>query len=160
MSSILRKWVENLPIRAQGTLLTIVRCCDVAPKNLLHIDEERFGCSTSDSSAERQLHAFLRWVILVPADTREVDIPGAWFRSRIPDSWKPSQFGHYPLHWYMHLMHAYEVVAYLHEDGWIKDEAMTVYCRLVSNLHLKIETKEEMLERLIIDRIAAKEVVS
>src|SRR3954454_21414152 len=104
MTSVLQPWVAELPLRAQGTLLTGIRGCDLAPKMLSSIDEAH-GCSTGECSAERHLVAFLRYCVLVPADIREVDIPGAWFQSDPPTDWKPSQFGHYPLHWFSHLMH-------------------------------------------------------
>jgi hypothetical protein len=158
MNSVLQDWVMELPLREQGTLLTGVRGCDVAPKNPITIVEEN-GCSTGEDTAERKLSAFLRWCILNPADPREVDYPGAWFSSTLSD-WKPSQLGHYPLHWYSHLMHCYEVVAYRHPSGAVRDKAFVVYVRLVRNLHLNIETIGEMIERLSEDRVAKGQIVS
>ncbi|TIX63300.1 MAG: hypothetical protein E5V25_20780 [Mesorhizobium sp.] len=159
MKSVLQDWVMQLPLRAQGTLLTGIRGCDLAPKNPACIDE-RYGCSTGESSPERHLVAFLRFCTLNAADAREVDVPGAWFQSRPPANWKPSQFGHYPEHWYAHIMHCFEVVGYCHPDTKLGDLAFAIYSRLVRNLHLNIETKQEMLERLCEDRIASGEVVS
>lgn len=159
MGSVLQDWVMRLPLRAQGTLLTGVRGCDLAPKNPVCIDE-RYGCSTGEATAERQLVAFLRFCILNPADAREVDVPGAWFSSKPPAKWKPSQFGHYPQHWYSHLLHCFEVVGYTHPDDDLRGEAEAIYRRLVSNLHLNVETAEEMLERLEEDRIERGTVVS
>lgn len=157
--SVLQDWVMALPLRAQGTLLTGVRGCDLAPKNPRCIDE-RYGCSTGEESAERGLTAFLRYCFMVPADEREVDIPGAFFSSRPPENWKPSQFGQYPEHWYAHVMHCFEVVGYCHPNWIIADKARGIYERLVRNLHLNPETKEQMLERLTEDRLANDTVVS
>lgn len=159
MQSVLQSWVMSLPLREQGTLLTGFRGCDLAPKNLSSINE-RYGCSTGECSAERELSAFLRWCCLNPADKREVDIPGAWFRSTPPLNWKPSQFGHYPQHWYAHIMHCFEVVGYRHPNPKTSGDALTIYKRLVRNLHLNPETKAEMINRLSEDRIAIGEVVS
>ena len=159
MKSVLQNWVMDLPLREQGTLLTGVRGCDVAPKNPL-TNTERYGCSTGDDTAERGLTAFLRWCILNPADDREVDIPGAFFQSAPPGKWKPSQFGHYPQHWYAHVMHCFEVVAYRHPDGAVKNKAYSIYERLVRNLHLNVETAPQMIERLSEDRIKVGNVVS
>lgn len=159
MSSVLQNWVMELPLRAQGTLLTGIRGCDVAPKNPL-TNQEKYGCSTGEDTPERGLTAFLRYCVMHPADPREVDIPGAFFQSKPPSKWKPSQFGHFPQHWYAHIMHCYEVVAYQHPDFDIRQIAYGVYGRLVTNLHLNVETKAEMLERLTEDRIAADTVVS
>lgn len=159
MTSVLQNWVMDLPLRAQGTLLTGVRGGDLTPKSPPCIDE-RYGCSTGGGSAERHLQAFLRFCILNPVDHREVDIPGAWFQSTPPDSWKPSQFGHYPLHWYSHLMHSFEVVAYLSPFADQRAAALNIYNRLARNFHLNPETHDQMLERLTEDRIASGEVVS
>lgn len=160
MPSVLQPWVMELPLRAQGTLLTGYRGCDLAPKFPGSIDE-RYGCSTGENTVERQLVAYLRFLTLVPADPREVDVPGAWFQSKPPAQWKPSQLGHYPLHWYSHLMHCFEVVGYLRpiEDEHT-DRALGIYMRLTRALHLNPETKEQLYERLTVDRIKTGEVVS
>jgi hypothetical protein len=159
MKSVLQDWVMRLPLREQGTLLTGVRGCDFAPKNPVS-NIERYGCSTGEDTAERGLTAFLRWCVMNPADPREVNIPGAFFQSKPPCNWKPSQFGHYPLHWYSHVMHCFEVVGYRHPDAGTAVVAENIYFRLVRNLHLKPETRAEMIERLSEDRIATGTVVS
>lgn len=158
MTSVLQDWVMELPLRAQGTLLTGVRGGDSAPKMPSTIDE-RYGCSTGECSPERQLHAFLRYCTLVPADEREVDVPGAWFQSKPPADWKPSAFGHYPLHWYSHLMHCFQVVAYYRGDI-LAVQARDIYERLAHGLHLNPESDEQLVERLTEDRIATGTVVS
>jgi len=159
-TSVLQPWVMKLPLRAQGTLLTGFRGCDLAPKNPVSIDE-KYGCSTGEDTVERQLVAYLRFCTIVAADAREIDVPGAWFKSSPPAKWKPSQLSHYPLHWYGHLMHCFEVVGYLREpDDEHKDRALGIYIRMAEAMHLKHETREEMLKRLTEDRIAKGEVVS
>lgn len=159
MPSVLQEWVMELPLRAQGTLLTGMRGCDLAPKNPVCIDE-RYGCSTGEATAERELAAFLRYCVLVPADVRELDVPGAWFKSSPPANWKPSQFGHYPLHWFSHIMHCFEVVGFRHPDEKIANTAWGIYERMVHSLHLRPEKAWEMEERLTEDRIEAGTVVS
>lgn len=158
-TSVLQDWVMELQLREQGTLLTGIRGCDLAPKHPPTIDEAH-GCSTGECSPERHLSAFLRYCVLNPADPREVDIPGAWFQSTPPMDWKPSALGHYPLHWYSHLMHCYEIVGYRHPEGVTAEMAFGVYARLVRNLHLNPETMGQMVRRLSEDRIASGEVVS
>lgn len=155
---VVQSWVDALPRRAQGTLMTGIRGCDTAPKNPLTIVEQA-GCSTGEDTAERRLSAFLRFCVLNPCDPREVDHPGGWFRSA-PGEFKPSQFGHYPLHWYSHLMHCFEVVGYYHPDTEVSLQARAVYRRLAKNLHLTPETKPEMVARLTEDRVASGAIVS
>ena len=98
---------------------------------------DRYESSTGEESPERGLTAFLRWAIMVPADPREVDIPGAFMRCTIPTGWKPSQFGHYPEHWYSHIMHCFEVIGYCHPDADVAARSLAVYHRFVRNLHLE-----------------------
>jgi hypothetical protein len=91
--SVMQDWTTKIPLRAQGTLLTCVRGCDLTPKFPL-------------DSPERQLVGMLRHAFLVPADPREVGIePGAFFQNATPaeiDRWRTttkfSAFGHYPQH--------------------------------------------------------------
>lgn len=142
----------ELPLREQGTLLTGVRGCDLAPKPG---DPVHF-------MPERSLVGFLRWCVMNPHDPREVDILGAFFQSAPPanSTWKPSQFGHYPQHWYSHLMHCFEVVGYRHPDENTRRVAYSIYVRFVDNMHLRPEPFDAMVNRLGEDRIASGEVVS
>ncbi len=152
MSSVLQGWVVDLPLREQGTLLTAVRGCD---------DEPKLWTATGIAdSPGRRLTAFIRWCFMNPADIREVDIPGAFFQSTPPSPFKPSEFGHLPQHWYAHAMHALEVVAYRHPAGEVRSRAYDLYRAMVHNLHLRVEDKGTMIERLSEDRIATGSVVS
>lgn len=159
MTSVLQSWVAELPLRAQGTLLTGIRGCDLAPKNPLCNDPDDRGCSTGESTPERQLSAYLRWCCLNTPDPREIDVPGAWIQSTTP-VFKPSQLGHYPMHWVSHIMHCYEVVGYTHPDEDVREAALRVYVRIVHGLHLRAERYDDMMERFTEDRFAKGEVVS
>lgn len=149
MTSWLRPWVMELNLREQGTLVTGVRGCDLAPK--LPLD-----------SIERQLTSYLRWLVGVPFDEREVDsTPGCFMRAMPPSrEWKPSELEHYPLHWYVHLMHAYEIVAYRHPEYAHSLYCRDIYFKLVHGLHLNPELMEQMTARLSEDRIQTGEIVS
>ena len=148
MKSVLQDWVMELPLREQGTLLTCVRGCDLTPK--LPLD-----------SMERQLVGALRYAFMNPHDPREVDFaPGSFFKSTPPKEFRPSQLGHYPLHWVTHVMHAAEVIAYRHPDEWIRGRWFVIYVDIVRSLHLNVESKEEMIARLSEDRVASGAVVS
>jgi hypothetical protein len=143
----------ELPLREQGTLLTAVRGCDDEPKT--------WTSRGVAYSPGRRLTAFIRWCFMNPADEREVDLEeGAFFQSKPPDPFKPSEFGHLPQHWYAHAMHALEVVAYRHPDFAVAREATVLYLLMVNNLHLRVETREQMISRLSEDRIESGTVVS
>lgn len=150
--SVLQDWVMALPLREQGTLLTAVRGCDDEPK--------RWTSRGVSESPGRRLTAFIRCCFMNPADPREVDIHGAFFQSRPPDPFKPSEFGHLPQHWYSHAMHALEVVGYRHPDSHTRVAAFRLYSAMVHNLHLNIESPAAFEARLSEDRIASGTVVS
>lgn len=144
---VIKDWVFDVPRRGQGTLMTGIRGCDVVPKEPL-------------DSTERKLVAYLRWCVMNPADEREVDVPGAFFCSTPPEGWKPSELGHYPLHWYSHVMHCYEVVAYYHPEASVSNEAMDIYRKMALSMHLNVETLSQLHERLTEDRVKAGTIVS
>lgn len=104
--------------------------------------------------------AFLRYCFMNPADPREVDIPGSFFLSTPPPLWKPSQWGHYPLHWFSHVMHCFEIIGRCHPDSEVAGMAMEIYYRMVASLHLNPEGRLEMFNRLDEDRIANGTVVT
>lgn len=148
----------ELPLREQGTLLTAVRGCDVAAK----YNEEGGVVDTP----ERRLTGWIRWSFMNPADPREVDIPGAFFQS-VPPGWRyegdrfiASAFGHYPLHWVSHVMHALKVISVRHPNPETCARAETMYLDLVTMLHLNPERDIEMIQRLSRERYGTDEVVS
>ena len=146
MRSVLQDWVMELPLREQGTLLTCVRGCDEQPKEY-------------DAPA-RRLTAWLRWCFMNPHDPREVNIRGAFFSSEAPIDIRGSEFGHLPQHWYAHVLHAVEVIAYRSPDNFVRKDALTIYKALVRNMHLALELPNEMSARLSEDRIANGQGVS
>ena len=147
MTSVLQPWVMELPLRYQGTLLAGLRGCDAVPKQPY-------------DSTPRQLVAYLRYVAMIPADPREVGVPGAYMQYDPPYDWKPSDLGHLPEHFYSHLMHAFEVVGYECPHPETKANCELIYLRMVENLHLLPESAERMRQRLTEDRIKSGTVVS
>lgn len=153
MRSVLQDWVMELPLREQGTLLTCVSGCDDEPK--------QWSSRGVAYSPGRRLTAYLRWCFMNPADPREVDYEeGAFFMSTPPEPFHPSDFGHLPLHWYTHAMHALEVIAVRHPDERVSIIAYGLYSKMVHALHLNTETQQQMINRLSEDRIATGTVVS
>ena len=153
MNSVLQDWVMKLPLRHQGTLLTAVRGCDFETKQWSSI-----GVAYSSG---RRITAFVRYCFMNPADCREIDAEeGAFFMSTPPTSFKPSEFGHLPEHWYAHIMHALEIIGYKHPNLQLRAVADSLYRKMVGNLHLNPETEQQMDSRLTEDRILKGTVVS
>lgn len=145
--SVLQDWVMKLGLREQGTLMTAVRGCDLTPK--LPLD-----------SQERTLTAFIRYSIMNAFDYREIDSEaGCFMQTRIPEDFRASNFGHYPLHYVMHLIHAMEIIGYRCPDGDRSRQAMHVYGKFVRSFHLFPESLSVMQERLSEDRIANNNIV-
>ncbi|MEJ0094509.1 MAG: hypothetical protein WDN46_14055 [Methylocella sp.] len=59
-----------------------------------------------------------------------------------------------PHHWYMHYMHAAEIIGYKHPDHRIAQFWRGVYERMVHALHLYPETEAQLDERLCDSREA------
>lgn len=146
--SYLRDWVSALPLRHQGTLMTAMRGCDLAPKNPL-------------DSPERRLTAAIRYAAGNPCDPREVDsTKGCFMLSEPPMDLKPSSLEHYPHHWVIHVMHACEVIGYCHPDPAVRAKWTPLYLRFCESLHVNAETSDQMHARLTEDRIANGNIVS
>lgn len=153
MKSVLQDWVMELPLREQGTLLTAVRGCDSEPKI--------WSSQGVAYSPGRRLTAWIRYCFMNPADPREVDYAeGSFFQSKPPIPFKPSEFGHLPQHWYSHVMHALEIIAYRHKNVLTANCAFGLYHAMARNLHLHIEHRDDMIQRLSEDRIKHNNVVS
>lgn len=145
--SVLKDWVCNLPLREQGTLLTAIRGCDLTPKFPLE-------------SIERTITAFVRCAVMNPFDEREIDREiGCFMQTKLPENWKASTFGHYPLHYVMHLVHSLEIIGYRCPDIEFSEQALRAYQKFVKSFHLNFETEAEMEERLSEDRIVKASVV-
>lgn len=148
--SVLQDWVMELPRRHQGVLLTAIRSCDLSPKPF----------DPMETTTDRQLTAYVRWLILVPADEREPGLAGAFMQMTPPAKWKPSEFGHYPQHWLSHTMHALQICGHYHPENKHAAWCLNAYKRIANGMHLQIEGKDLMDVRLTEDRIAKGNVVS
>lgn len=101
--SILQPWVEELPLRMQGVLMSAVRGCDTAPRHdtskiLQRIyRSEILECSCGDPQKSVSY--------ILPAD-----VPTTVRRMNefLEDC------DHYPAHFVLHVVHAAEILGYYH----------------------------------------------
>lgn len=153
MPSILKDWVQELGLRHQGTLLTIIRGCDTAPKN----DPSKL---------------FTRCVrdVLLNAHCGDA-AKAATFIERVPTGMVFDRFDafrkncdHYPHHYVMHMIHAIGIIGYKMPDQvmWLEDiddDSSAVqmwlhfYRKLCKGLHMNPETEEQLDERLEADEL-------
>lgn len=145
---IVQDWVLRLPGRAQGGLIVATRGCDLTPKFPL-------------DGVERVLVSRIRGMVMNHVDPREIDAePGCFMTTGGAPKFKVSALGHYPNHWVMHVMHAVEIIGYLHPDSAVAFDWLCLYKDFCHSLHVNPETKEEMLDRLCEDRIKKGTIVS
>lgn len=148
MASVLQDWTMELPLREQGVLLTAVRGADNGPK------EWGPDGQVIDTPA-RQLTGWIRWAFMVPHDPREVGKVGSFMLDQPPIPLKPSAFGHLPLHFYSHALHALQVIGVRHPDDKTRWLAGHMYGVMVEGLHLRPEPDQAMIDRLSEDRVAS-----
>jgi hypothetical protein len=155
VTGVMQEWTQRIPLRAQGTLLTGIRGCDLAPKDSDHLN-----------SLERHLSAYLRHTFLNPADPREVESQsGCWFRAipPLPEygfEFRVSSLMHYPMHWISHLMHCFEVVAYYHPFSPVRRDCFQIYQTFCEALHCYPESPNQAFVRFTEDRIKRGNIVS
>jgi len=157
---VLRPWVRQLPLRCQGSLLTAIRGCDVAEKE----------------DKAKDLNRMIRRATLNPADVRETAAAGGFFgfdAERLVESTKGllHSLDHYPLHYIMHLTHACEIIGYAGCPSFrhvreinetvsmpalvVSQFFLEVYRDICFTLHVNPETREQLLDRLTLDRWSA-----
>lgn len=151
MNSI-QDWVTQLTIMQQSVLLCAVRGPDGFAK---------------DHPCKPLLRWYRRCILISAFDGRALTTPyepgGGSFTGPSYDVNNPGNFitemekvvdmfinsrDEYHLHFYMHFIHAAEIIGYKHPLPWIANWWHNLYVRMVEALHLHPETKEEMDARL------------
>jgi hypothetical protein len=139
MKSVLQDWVMELPLKQQATLISATR----GPDNL---GKHNIG---------KQLTRYLRSLVLVPANPDWKNNPeDTFFRfnENSLDSYIKdfiNDHDHYPHHFIMHLIHAFEIIAYNHPDLEVRvKHAEPFYYFMCEAFHMTPETKEELNSRL------------
>lgn len=153
MTVVTQKWTHELPMMQQTVLLTAIR----GPDNI-----NKYG------PTKYLLRWYRRCILLSAMDGRVLEDPveqngGSFTGPSLSDcdsidEWEDrmqehvnaylQQLDSLPHHFQMHFMHAVEIVGYKHPDHRISMFWRQVYLRLVNDLHLHPESREEMDSRL------------
>ena len=141
--SVLQPWVEKLTFMQQSVLITCTRGPDTLEKN--HV-------------AKMLLRWFRRCYLYCAFDhklyTDPYEIGGGSFTGpcigRLDNATRKyfQQVDMIPLHFHLHLMHASEILGYKHPDEKTKNWFHSFYRAIVKDMHLNIETEEQMDYRL------------
>lgn len=154
MKSVLQDWITDLPIMQQSVLLCAIRGMDGLPKKhpskpLLRWYRRCVLNSAFDGRA-----------LLNPFEIGGGSFTGPSYKHDDYHDWSTSEEmkevvdnflndrDEYNLHFFMHFVHASEIIGYQHPDSTIAIWWHNLYIRLVHSLHLNIETKQEMEKRL------------
>lgn len=152
--NVLQDWVSNLSIMQQSVLLCAVRGPDGfakhhACKPLLRWYRRCVLISAFDGKA-----------LINPYEKGGGSFTGPSCKDSEPrkDCWEESMIeavdefigsrDEYHLHFYMHFIHAAEIIGYKHPDDRIRDFWNSLYIRMVQSLHMVPETEEMMDGRL------------
>lgn len=132
--TVLQPWLEEIPIRMQSTLLLSLR-----------------GPDTHRAPEIKKVQRWMRGLTFKPGNPANV----TEFMTSTADLPKLEEKG--PLarelefctqHFYSHLMHGLEVIAYRYPDGGIRAEAWGLFNGMCDLFHLKRESWENFEARL------------
>jgi hypothetical protein len=136
MSSVVQPWLaEHCTFKMQTVLLTSFRGCDGVHKDDRGKVFTRMMRSTVLKNADPTTSFFPESVDGLQA-----------YRTQIEDFF--DDMDHYPVHWFMHLLHAAEICGYKHPDETLSKFWKRFYLRGAHELHLGIETCQQMNDRL------------
>lgn len=138
MSSSLRSWVEDLPWMMQGVLFSAIRNCD-GPR---------------DQDPCKKIVRAIRAMVIKSAHTEGSFLAKHPTPEQLAEAMEVviDRHGDYPVHFYMHLLHAAEIIGYMCPTSISEETSGVVweefYEEAVKALHMHPETAEELLERL------------
>lgn len=155
---VIQEWLQRLPWMQQTVLLTSLRGPDGIPKgHVVKLLLRWFRRCVLYS-------AFDGTVLMLPYDS-SIRRGGSFTGASIPEpdfskgeTWESRMdelvsvyldcVDQMPLHFHMHLIHAFEILGYKHPDTIIRSWWNSVYLRLVADLHLEPEHLINMGKRL------------
>jgi hypothetical protein len=136
-TSVIQDWVTNYCTwKMQTVLLVALRGCD--------------GLSKNDLS--KPFIRLMRSTILKNADSSTTFFPDVTSPhesvSRVAIIELLNDMDHYPVHWFMHFVHAAEIVGYKHPDANVRSYWQHFYLLALNELHVNAETEEQLDHRL------------
>lgn len=130
---VVQPWFINLTFKQQTVILSALRGCD--------------GKCKEDIS--KKITRFYRSIILKNADntssfmtTQDIITFKNDFDNLLSD------VDSYPIHFIFHLTHGIEIIGYHHPEDNIRQLFHELYCKTCKALHVNIESKKELDERL------------
>lgn len=141
---VLQDWVCELNFMQQSVLITAVRGPDGIEKN--HVSKVLLRWYRRCV----MVSAFEKKVFFSPYDKGGGSFTGpcTYADINVAVDLYLSEVDRIPHHFQLHFMHAAEIVGYKHPQKDIRDWWHNLYCRIVNDAHLVIESEEVMDRRL------------
>jgi len=130
----------DLGLRHQGVLLSIVRGCDTVEKD----DPIKLLCRGLRGLL---LHCHCGPNVIPATFIERAPLEQMYLRAEAVRR----NVDHLPHHYVMHLVHAFEVVAYCHPDADTRRVFTVIYAKFCDGLHVNPETPEQLDARLNAD---------
>jgi hypothetical protein len=141
IESVVHDWVSSLPFTQQAVLLLSLRGADGVSKN----DRSKF------------ITQFIRGVVLKPAypgfSSEDDYEPDGFMRCDFQNFVRDANYFHsdvdmLPHHFYLHLIHAAEIIGYSHPDELVQANFLAFYNHCCKSFHMIPETREQLFKRL------------
>lgn len=137
MSTVIKPWVSELTWKQQGVLICACRGVDGFPKE----------------HPSKPLTRAYRQTLMQCADMDKANAGGSFMTTDTlnPDvvhKFMAYELDSYPMHWLLHFTHAVEIIGYKHPDRDTRVYWLSLYFKIVKNLHMHPETQKEMDHRL------------
>jgi hypothetical protein len=129
---VVQPWLSELTMKQQTVLLTSFRGCD-------GIRKDDYG---------KKFTRLMRATVLKNADVETTFFPDTEYIAANELDEFFTNMDHYPVHWFMHLLHAAEICGYKHPDKQTRLFWMRFYLRGTEELHVGMETEERLDSRL------------
>lgn len=133
-NSTIKEWVFDLPPKHQSVLMTATR----GP------DEFRYP-------AVKELNRWIRDKLFIDADPSNPFILKPGDRDMLDPAFLKdvtTELEYTKMHYFSHVLHALEIIGYMHPDMEFRVKAQKVYLHLVYELHLVAEDYLTFRERL------------
>lgn len=132
--SVVQKWLGTIPIRMQSTLLLSLR-----------------GDDSQHHSDIKKITRWMRGLVFIPGNPNNVHefMTSTDELPKIRDG-EPiyKALDYCTVHYYSHLMHGLEIIAYKHPSPIIQESAWNLYSGMVDKFHLRRESRGELDTRL------------
>jgi hypothetical protein len=131
-TSVLQDWLVRLPLRMQSTLLLSLR-----------------GPDTHKATEVKKIQRWMRGHVFKPANPHNVtEFMGTCPPEIVEKSPVAKELEFCTQHFYSHLLHGLEVLAYEHPDPNVQHTAMQLFRQMCALFHLPPESKYDFRERL------------